>query len=74
MKETMRFDRNKDNNNNNKNDAEEDGYFDFQEKINEILEEQEEIFSLHMTAIKVNKNIDVSLILIGRCEVVDNRK
>ena len=28
-------------------------YFDFQEKINYILEEQEEIFSLHMSAIKV---------------------
>lgn len=28
-------------------------YFDFQEKINFILEEQDEIFSLHMQAIKV---------------------
>ncbi len=28
-------------------------YFDFQEKINFILEEQDKIFSLHMSAIKV---------------------
>ena len=49
MKETMRHDRKKENN---KNDDDEE-YFNFQEKINYILEEQEEIFSLHMTAIKV---------------------
>jgi len=44
MKKTMRQDEQK----NLGND-----YFDFQEKINYILEEQEEIFSLHMGAIKV---------------------
>jgi len=44
MKQTMRYD-------NQKNVGNE--YFDFQEKINFILEEQDEIFSLHMQAIKV---------------------
>jgi len=44
MKETMR----KENKNMLSNE-----YFDFQEKVNAILEEQEEIFSLHMSAIKV---------------------
>jgi len=44
MKKTMRQDEKKNLGNE---------YFDFQEKINYILEEQEEIFSLHMTAIKV---------------------
>jgi kinesin family protein 2/24 len=43
MKETMRQE------NKNKMSAE---YFDFQEKINTIVEEQEEIFSTHMSAIK----------------------
>jgi len=43
MKETMR----KENKNMMSNE-----YFDFQEKVNAILEEQEEIFSLHMSAIK----------------------
>jgi hypothetical protein len=28
-------------------------YFDFQAKVNSILEEQEEIFNTHMSAIKV---------------------
>ncbi len=46
MKETMRQD------NKNKMSAE---YFDFQEKVNFILEEQEEIFGTHMSAIKVTK-------------------
>ena len=32
-------------------------YFDFQEKINFILEEQDEIFSLHMSAIKVTEDL-----------------
>jgi len=44
MKKTMRQDEQKNLGNE---------YFDFQEKINYILEEQEEIFSLHMSAIKV---------------------
>lgn len=29
-------------------------FFDLQEKINMIVEEQEDIFATHMTAIKVN--------------------
>ena len=28
-------------------------FFDFHEKVNKILEDQEEIFSIHMAAIKV---------------------
>jgi len=44
MKETMRQE--------NKNKMSNE-YFDFQEKVNFILEEQEEIFSTHMSAIKV---------------------
>ena len=48
MKETMR----KENKNMMSNE-----YFDFQEKVNAILEEQEEIFSLHMSAIKVRQEL-----------------
>lgn len=45
MKETMKLD------DNNKKVSNE--FFDFHEKVNKILEEQEEIFSIHMAAIKV---------------------
>ena len=57
MKETMRYDRKKEN-----KDDDDEEYFNFQEKINYILEEQEEIFSLHMTAIKVLGTLDRNLI------------
>ena len=47
MKETMRMDK--------KNVSHE--FFDFQEKVDTILEEQEEIFATHMSAIKVRRMI-----------------
>ena len=37
-------------------------FFDFHEKVNKILEEQEEIFSIHMAAIKVTKLIKLKTI------------
>lgn len=43
MKETMKLDDKKLSNE----------FFDFHEKVNKILEDQEEIFSIHMAAIKV---------------------
>lgn len=43
MKETMKLDDKKMSNE----------FFDFHEKVNKILEDQEEIFSIHMAAIKV---------------------
>lgn len=44
MKETMKLDDKKLSNE----------FFDFHEKVNKILEDQEEIFSIHMAAIKVS--------------------
>lgn len=32
-------------------------FFDFHEKINTILEEQDEILAIHMAAIKVSKEL-----------------
>ena len=46
MKQTMKLDKN------NKQMGKE--FFDLQEKINMIVEEQEDIFATHMTAIKVD--------------------
>ncbi len=43
MKETMKLDDKKLSNE----------FFDFHDKVNKILEDQEEIFSIHMAAIKV---------------------
>ena len=52
MKETMKLDDKKLSNE----------FFDFHEKVNKILEDQEEIFSIHMAAIKV-KNEQILMIL-----------
>jgi len=58
MKKTMRKEENKNLGNE---------YFDFQEKINYILEEQEEIFSLHMSAIKEDARL-----LTAESELISN--
>lgn len=41
-------------------------FFDFHEKVNTILEEQEEIFATHMAAIKVGYCEFVLLLLLWR--------
>jgi len=46
MKETMM--KNDQNNSNNNNE-----FFDFHDKVNTILEEQDEMLNIHMAAIKV---------------------
>lgn len=55
MKETMRMDK--------KNVSNE--FFDFQEKVDTILEEQEEIFATHMSAIKVRDLFSIFDLLNG---------
>jgi len=55
-------------------------FFDFHEKVNTILEEQEEIFATHMAAIKVSNCCycrlaeKYELFLSGRREVTNTRE
>ena len=46
-------------------------FFDFHEKVNTILEEQDEILAMHMAAIKVLNSSDLGILTIGRCQIID---
>jgi len=58
MKETLRVD--------GKNKVSNE-FFDFHEKVNTILEEQEEIFATHMAAIKVTDHLSLIILNVSVC-------